>query len=140
MRTGTGQLIGVVMALSLTPAWAVDPAPPAAPGSPDYVVRKGDTLWGISRQLLEDPLLWPRLWEENPSIKNPNLIFPGERLAVPGKTLEAAPVPAAQPAPSPAPPPPPAPAPPVVAAPPPPAPAPPVVAAPPRPRRPRCRW
>ena len=125
MRTGTGQLIGVVLALSLTPAWAVDPAPPAAPGSPDYVVQKGDTLWGIAKQLLEDPLLWPRLWEENPSIKNPNLIFPGERLAVPGKTLEAVPAPAAQLAPSPAPTPPPAPAPPVVAA--PPAPPPPAV-------------
>ncbi len=134
MRTGTGQLIGVLFALIVAPAWAADPAAPPSATAADYVVQKGDTLWGISKHLLDDPLLWPRLWEENPSIKNPNLIFPGERLVVPGQTIEAPPAPVAQV--TPPPPAPPAPPAPPVAAPPPPPPTPPVVAIPPPPAPP----
>ena len=132
------------------PAGAANPPGPA-PGSPlvapegPYVVKKGDTLWGISRDLLQDPLLWPRLWEQNSFISNPNLIFPGDQLVVPGKDLNPAapvveaPAPAAPaqtveappPAPPAAPALPPPPAPPVAAVPPPapvaqPAPEPPV--------------
>jgi hypothetical protein len=55
-------------------------------------VRKGDTLWGISKDLLNDPLLWPRIWDRNPFITNPNLIFPGDTLALPGREIVPAPV------------------------------------------------
>ena len=61
-----------------------------------YVVKKGDTLWGISRDLLEDPLLWPRLWEQNKFISDPNKIFPGDQVGLPGKELAPAPPPAAE--------------------------------------------
>lgn len=47
-----------------------------------YVVKKGDTLWDISRMYLADPWLWPQLWEINPQIKNPHLIYPGDALAL----------------------------------------------------------
>jgi len=42
-----------------------------------YTIKKGDTLWDISAKFLKDPFLWPKLWEKNPYITNPHLIFPG---------------------------------------------------------------
>lgn len=53
------------------------------PGYPDsYVVKKGDTLWDISAQFLDDPWRWPSLWGNNPQIANPHLIYPGDRLSL----------------------------------------------------------
>lgn len=45
-----------------------------------YVVKKGDTLWDISEMFLSTPWLWPQLWQANPQVDNPHLIYPGDRL------------------------------------------------------------
>jgi LysM repeat protein len=49
----------------------------------EYKVKKGDTLWDISNKELQDPFLWPKIWKENPGIKNPDLIYPDQIVKIP---------------------------------------------------------
>jgi len=74
-----------------------------------YVVKPGDTLWDISRRLLNSPYYWPDLWQVNSKsvpITNPHLIYPGQRLRLvlrsdrqmPAAPPAPAPLPAAAPA------------------------------------------
>jgi LysM domain len=48
----------------------------------EHTVSKGETLWGISSTELVNPFLWPKVWEENPEIRNPDLIYPGQRIRI----------------------------------------------------------
>lgn len=43
-----------------------------------YEVKRGDSLWFIATQFLDDPWMWPQLWRANKQVGNPNLLYPGD--------------------------------------------------------------
>ncbi len=47
-----------------------------------YVVKKGDTLWDISKKFKGDPFDWPSIWNRNKFIKDPHWIYPGQKLSL----------------------------------------------------------
>jgi hypothetical protein len=99
----------ILLVISLFPAtaWLQEQAPAASPQpaagqqqasptAPDqaqpapapeqqrtYEVRQGDTLWDIANAFYRDPFLWPLIWKSNPSIVDPDLIYPGNALIIP---------------------------------------------------------
>ncbi len=69
-----------------------------------HIVKAGDTLWDLSQQYLQDPKRWPEIWNYNndafvrlpaankmrPSvaIKNPHVIFVGQKLLLPSNIMK----------------------------------------------------
>ncbi|HET8541717.1 MAG TPA: LysM peptidoglycan-binding domain-containing protein [Anaeromyxobacter sp.] len=73
-------------AVAIAPAAASSPVAASA-GAPDpslVEVQRGDTLWRLAAVHLGDPMRWPELHAANArAIRDPDLIFPGQRLEVP---------------------------------------------------------
>jgi hypothetical protein len=63
-----------------------------------YVIKKGDTLWGISERFLKDPYYWPNMWSHNPEIGNPHFIYPGQKILIYDGRIEFVPVETEKPA------------------------------------------
>jgi len=63
----------------------------AQEGGRTYVIKKGDTLWGISERFIKDPDYWPNLWANNPDVRNPHFIYPGQKLNIYDGRIELVP-------------------------------------------------
>lgn len=49
-----------------------------------YIVKKGDTLWAIAKKYYGNGNKYPKIFKANTDkIKNPNLIYPGQKLVIP---------------------------------------------------------
>ena len=57
-----------------------------------YVIKQGDTLWGLSDRFIKDPNYWPNMWSKNGQITNPHFIYPGQKVRVFPDRLEFIPV------------------------------------------------
>ncbi len=95
-------LLALLLFFSL-PSWAADlsegnplkeaATEPSSPGTAPselsiyqyekYTVQKGDTLWEIAIERLENPFSWPKVWQINPEIANADLIYPGQVIKIP---------------------------------------------------------
>lgn len=76
------RLLAVSTAMFLTLATFAFAAELRGDHPSSYTVQKGDTLWDISARFLTEPWLWPEIWQANPQVKNPHLIYPGDVLSL----------------------------------------------------------
>src|SRR6476469_10212048 len=77
------QGLRTVVAVALLTVTAYAAAVEVRGDHPDtYVVKRGDTLWDIAGRFLQKPWLWPEIWQANPQVKNPHLIYPGDVLSL----------------------------------------------------------
>jgi LysM repeat protein len=56
-----------------------------------YVIKQGDTLWGLSERFIKDPNYWPNMWAKNGQVTNPHFIYPGQKVRVFPDRLEFVP-------------------------------------------------
>jgi hypothetical protein len=57
-----------------------------------YVIKQGDTLWGLSERFINDPYYWPNMWSKNGQITNPHFIYPGRKVRIFPDRIELVPV------------------------------------------------
>lgn len=90
---------------TVAPHWTKNTEYPTSipEGAAFYIVERGDTLWDISARYLDNPYLWPQLWDSNSYITDAHWIYPGDPLVVGAKAEEVTPpqppIPEATPAP-----------------------------------------
>lgn len=60
------------------------PSQGAPPDPRIYKVRRGDTLWSISKRFTGNPLNYPHVAREN-KISDPDVIFPGQKIRLKGR-------------------------------------------------------
>jgi hypothetical protein len=75
-------LAGITVAALLTVATYATAVELRGDHPDTYVVQRGDTLWDIAGRFLKRPWLWPEIWQANPQVRNPHLIYPGDVLSL----------------------------------------------------------
>ena len=70
---------------TIAPHWTKNTAYPTQvpEGTAYYIVVRGDTLWDISARYLENPYLWPQIWDQNKYVTDAHWIYPGDPILLP---------------------------------------------------------
>ena len=77
-RRHVAATLAALLLLGLGPAVGQVALSPNAPTT--YVVQPGDSLWDIAGRFLREPWRWQEVWDANPGVSNPDLIYPGDVL------------------------------------------------------------
>ncbi|MGD8897497.1 MAG: LysM peptidoglycan-binding domain-containing protein [Acidobacteriota bacterium] len=70
---------------TVAPHWTKNPGFPTSipEGSAYHIVERGDTLWDLAARFLDNPYLWPQLWDTNKYIEDAHWIYPGDPVVLP---------------------------------------------------------
>ncbi|MGH8996499.1 MAG: LysM peptidoglycan-binding domain-containing protein, partial [Acidimicrobiales bacterium] len=101
--TSATQPVPTAAAAASVPASPLATTSAPAPAPTTYVVRRGDTLWGIAERELGDPLRWSEIYQLNEgrpqpggaALTDPHWIDPGWTLLLPAPSTRSAPTPPA---------------------------------------------
>ena len=78
-----GSVSGALLVMVMLPAFVCAQTVVVKSDHPSsHVVQQGDTLWSIAEKFLAEPWRWREIWQANPQIKNPDLIYPGDRIGL----------------------------------------------------------
>lgn len=82
---GTNEIITIEKLKKKSPAPKLKPRPKPKKQK-TYTVKRGDSLWKISKQIYGNGAQWKKLYNSNKNVvgKNPNLIYPGQKFIIPG--------------------------------------------------------
>ena len=76
--------LSVAGSIMATASIAITRSKETAPKHKTYIVKKGDSLWNISKKELGDGARWKEIYNLNKDkIKNPDLIYPDQKLTLP---------------------------------------------------------
>jgi hypothetical protein len=58
-------------------------------GTAFHIVERGDTLWDLASRYLQNPYLWPQIWDANKHITDAHWIYPGDPVLFPDLSVIA---------------------------------------------------
>jgi hypothetical protein len=58
-------------------------------GTAFHIVERGDTLWDLASRYLQNPYLWPQIWDANKHITDAHWIYPGDPVLFPDMSVIA---------------------------------------------------
>jgi hypothetical protein len=76
---------------TVAPHWTRNTSFPTSipEGAAFHIVERGDTLWDLATRYLDNPYLWPQLWDTNKYIADAHWIYPGDPILLPDLALIA---------------------------------------------------